>query len=300
MSPRKGEKKDAFHVIHKVPSGDSLYVRAKHVQLVDKDPEAAIVLFWKAINAGDRVDSALKDMAVVMKQQDRAEEAIEAIKSFRDRCSKQAQESLDNVLIDLYKKCGRIDEQIELLKQKLRMIYLGEAFNGKPTKTARSHGKKFQVSIKQETSRILGNLGWAYMQQTNYVAAEVVYTKAQLIDPDANKACNLSLCLMKQGQYDEARSILEDVLQGRLCGSDDSKSRNRAEELLQQLELEAQRSAPLLDTTLGRRVEELLQELESDGYVQGLDKLMNKWGPSRARRLPIFEEISPYRDQLAC
>jgi hypothetical protein len=42
-------------------------------------------------------------MAVVMKQQDRAEEAIEAIKAFRDRCSKQAQESLDNVLIDLYK-----------------------------------------------------------------------------------------------------------------------------------------------------------------------------------------------------
>lgn len=73
------------------------------MQLVQKDPEAAIVLFWKAINAGDRVDSALKDMAIVMKQQDRAEEAIEAIMSFRDRCSKQAQESLDNVLIDLYK-----------------------------------------------------------------------------------------------------------------------------------------------------------------------------------------------------
>lgn len=73
------------------------------LQLVQKDPEAAIVLFWKAINAGDRVDSALKDMAVVMKQLDRSEEAIEAIKSFRRFCSKQAQESLDNVLIDLYK-----------------------------------------------------------------------------------------------------------------------------------------------------------------------------------------------------
>lgn len=73
------------------------------MQLVEKDPESAIVYFWKAINVGDRVDSALKDMAVVMKQQDRAEEAIEAINSFRDRCSKQAQESLDNVLIDLYK-----------------------------------------------------------------------------------------------------------------------------------------------------------------------------------------------------
>lgn len=73
------------------------------VQLVEKDPAAAIVLFWKAINAGDKVDSALKDMAVVMKQLNRTEEAIEAIKSFRCLCSKQAQEPLDNVLIDLYK-----------------------------------------------------------------------------------------------------------------------------------------------------------------------------------------------------
>ena len=70
---------------------------------MDKDPEKAIPLFWAAINAGDRVDSALKDMAIVMKQQNRAEEAIEAIKSLRHRCSDQAQESLDNILLDLYK-----------------------------------------------------------------------------------------------------------------------------------------------------------------------------------------------------
>lgn len=68
-----------------------------------KDPDKAIPLFWAAINAGDRVDSALKDMAIVMKQQNRAEEAIEAIKSLRNRCSDQAQESLDNILLDLYK-----------------------------------------------------------------------------------------------------------------------------------------------------------------------------------------------------
>lgn len=52
-------------------------------------------------------------------------------------------------------KCGKIDEQIEMLKRKLRLIYQGEVFRGKPTKTARSHGKKFQVSVKQETSRLL-------------------------------------------------------------------------------------------------------------------------------------------------
>ncbi|CDY42546.1 BnaC08g10570D [Brassica napus] len=46
-------------------------------------------------------------MAMVMKQQDRAEETIEAIKSLRIWCSDQAQESLDNILLDLYKRCGR-------------------------------------------------------------------------------------------------------------------------------------------------------------------------------------------------
>ncbi|CAN4090938.1 unnamed protein product [Withania somnifera] len=278
-----------YHVIHKLPPGDSPYVRAKYAQLVEKDAEAAIVLFWKAINAGDRVDSALKDMAVVMKKQDRGEEAIEAIKSFRDRCSKQAQESLDNVLIDLYKKCGKLEEQIELLKQKLQMIYLGAVFNGKPTKTARSHGRKFQVTIKQETSRVLGNLGWAYMQQTNYAAAEIVYRKAQQIDPDVNKAFNLCTCLLKQARYSEARSVLEDVLQGKISGSDDPKSKSRAEELLKELE-------PF--GSFGYTSPSQLN-LE-DAFLDGLDQLINQYAPFRSRRLPIFEEISPCRDQLAC
>eukprot|EP01018_Ginkgo_biloba_P018091 Gb_16047 [translate_table: standard] len=39
-----------------------------------------IALFWAAINVGDRVDSALKDMAIVMKQQDHPQDAIKAIK----------------------------------------------------------------------------------------------------------------------------------------------------------------------------------------------------------------------------
>ncbi|KAJ8549192.1 hypothetical protein K7X08_032899 [Anisodus acutangulus] len=125
--------------------------------LVEKDPERAIPLFWAAINAGDRVDSALKDMAIVMKQTNRAEEVIEAIKSLRSRCSDQAQEALDNILLDLYKRCGRLDDQTNLLRHKLYLIQHGLAFNGKRTKTARSQGKKFQVSLEQEATRLLVN-----------------------------------------------------------------------------------------------------------------------------------------------
>ncbi|KAL0926781.1 hypothetical protein M5K25_003031 [Dendrobium thyrsiflorum] len=282
-----GDKKELFHVIHKVPAGDSPYVRAKHLQLVEKDHDSAIVWFWKAINCGDRMDSALKDMAVIMKQQGRAEEAIEAIRSFRHLCSKQAQESLDNLLIDLYKKCGMFEDQIELLKQKLRMIYLGEAFNGKTTKTARSHGKKFQVSIKQETARVLANLGWAYMQQNCFDAAELVYRKAQTIQPDANKACNLGVCLIRQGNFHDARTVLSDVVNHRFLDGEESKAVSRAIELLR--EIESQPSISPMD--IGLNIE---------AAIERLDHVLNDWSPLRSKRLPIFEEISTYRDQMAC
>eukprot|EP00250_Pteridium_aquilinum_P033333 c5469_g1_i1 orf=71-1114(+) len=223
----------------KIPVGDGPYVHAKQVQLVERDPERAIALFWAAINAGDRVDSALKDMAVVMKQQNRGEEAIQAILSFRHLCSTLAQESLDNVLLDLYKKCGRLDDQIELLKHKLSLIHKGMVFNGKRTKTARSQGRKFQISVRQEATRLLGNLGWAYMQLCNYVAAESVYRKALTIDADNNKLCNLGVCLLKQCKYEEARVVLEGVTpvspDGRLKSGSHLKSYERSRALLQEL-----------------------------------------------------------------
>ncbi|KAL0343085.1 UNVERIFIED_CONTAM: protein POLLENLESS 3-LIKE 2 [Sesamum angustifolium] len=235
-------RSDTFHVTHKVPVGDTPYVRAKNVQLVDKDPERAIPLFWAAINAGDRVDSALKDMAIVMKQQNRAEEAIEAIKSLRSRCSDQAQESLDNILLDLYKRCGRLDDQIALLRHKLYLIQQGMAFNGKRTKTARSQGKKFQVSVEQEATRLLGNLGWALMQQNNYIEAEEAYRRALLLAPDNNKMCNLGICLMKQGRIGEAKETLRRVKPAVADGprgvDSHLKAYERAQQMLRDLESE--------------------------------------------------------------
>ncbi|ONL94043.1 Pollenless3 [Zea mays] len=174
-------------------------------------------------------------MAVVMKQRGYLAEAIDAIRSLRHLCPKQSQEPLDNILLDLYKASGRTKEEIELLKQKLRKIYLGEAFHGRTTKRARSHGRKIHVSVKQETSRVLGNLAWAYMQQRNFMAAEVVYRKAQMIDPDANKACNLALCLIEQARLADAELVLADVLAGRYLQArdqQDGKIVRKVEELL--------------------------------------------------------------------
>lgn len=120
------------------------------------------------------------------------------------------------------------------------------------------------------------------------MAAEVVYRKAQMIDPDTNKALNLCHCLIKQARYNEANSVLQDVLQYRLPGSDDLKSRNRAEELLLILD-SMQPSNPILSNL----------DFEDD-FVQVLERVINEWAPARSKRLPIFEEISQFRDQLAC
>ncbi|KAK4262050.1 hypothetical protein QN277_027661 [Acacia crassicarpa] len=252
-------RSESFHVTHKVPIGDTPYVRAKNVQLVDKDPERAIPLFWAAINAGDRVDSALKDMAIVMKQQNRAEEAIEAIKSLRSKCSDQAQESLDNILLDLYKRCGRLDDQIILLKHKLYLIQQGLAFNGKRTKTARSQGKKFQVSVEQEATRLLGNLAWALMQQNNYIEAEDAYRRALSIAPDNNKMCNLGICLMKQGRISEAKETLSRVKPAVADGPRGSDSHLKAYE----------------------RAQQMLKDLQSE--------MMNKGGVDRVEQSRLFE-----------
>ncbi|CBI31048.3 unnamed protein product, partial [Vitis vinifera] len=232
-------KDDLFHVVHKVPAGDSPYVRAKQVQLIDKDPNRAISLFWAAINSGDRVDSALKDMAVVMKQLNRSDEAIEAIKSFRHLCPQESQESLDNVLVELYKRSGRLDEQIEMLQYKLKNIDEGSAFGGKRTKIARSQGKKIQISIEQEKSRLLGNLAWAYLQQGNYKTAGELYKQALALDPDRNKECNLAICLMYMNKIKEAKAMLYAIQVSSQNGRmDDSyvKSFERASQVLTELE----------------------------------------------------------------
>ncbi|KAG0522362.1 hypothetical protein BDA96_07G030500 [Sorghum bicolor] len=220
------------------PSLDSPYVRAKQAQIVEKDPNKAVPLFWAAINSGDRTESALKDMANVLKQANRAEEAIEAIRSFRDRCPYEAQESLDNILLDLYKKCGRTDEQIEMLTIKLRIVDEELASGRWKTKMSKSHGRVVYLSLRDEKARLLGNLAWAYMQSENYEEAEMLYRQALAIEADYNKECNLAICLMKTGKLAEAKYLIQAIPYN--CDDESHvKSLSRATEMLRELELQS-------------------------------------------------------------
>lgn len=137
-----------------------------------------------------------------------------------------------------------------------------------------------------------GNLGWAYLLQNNYALAELVYCKAQMIEPDANKACNLGLCLIRQGRFKEARHVLEDVIQSRLPASDDRKIINKAQELIREIPLQ-----PATPTSTS--ASETNFDVE-DEILQRIDSMLDLSAPARSRRLPIFEEISSFRDQISC
>ena len=74
----------------------------------------------------------------------------------------------------------------------------------------------------------VGEHGLGLHAKTNYMMAEVLFMKAQMIIPDASQACNLVACLIEKGHCEEAHSILEDVLQNEILGS---KEINQEKEL---------------------------------------------------------------------
>nr|XP_043608321.1 protein SULFUR DEFICIENCY-INDUCED 1-like [Erigeron canadensis] len=244
---------NSFRFIHKVPAGDSPYGRAKHVQLVDKNPSKAVAMFWAAINLGDRVDSALKDMATAMKQLNRSEEAIEAIKSFRHLCPLEAQESLDNIMLELYKRSGRLDEQIHLLESRIKQIEDSAMHNVNRTRIARSQGKRIQMTMGQEYSRLLGNLAWAYLQLDKYKLAEEIYRKALSLEPDKNKQCNLAICLMYTDRMIEGKFLLNNV-------KDSNRSRDVYESYAKSYE----------------RAIQVMHELESCSFVTSFSMFLSR------------------------
>lgn len=87
-----------------------------------------------------------------------------------------------------------------------------------------------------------GNLGWALMQQSNYIEAEDAYRRALLIAPDNNKMCNLGICLMKQGRISEAKGTLRQVKPAVADGprgvDSHLKAYERAQQMLRDLESE--------------------------------------------------------------
>ncbi|KAG0460938.1 hypothetical protein HPP92_020897 [Vanilla planifolia] len=151
-------------------------------------------LVLKAINNGDRIDSALKDMGLGNEAEKSDEDAIELIKSFRHLCS-STQESLDNVLIDLYNVPST-------RKQPLCLYCLCLQADPKPTPQKCVGGEDRLLCLRR--SQVESTWRRVFNGMDGLYAARNYKT--------SNKAYNLGfLGLIKQGRF-EAWHVLHDVL----------------------------------------------------------------------------------------
>ena len=62
----KFPKRHNTHAKYPIPRGNSYYAEAKRAEYIEKDLEKAASLYLKEIEFGERKESAVKDLAVVM------------------------------------------------------------------------------------------------------------------------------------------------------------------------------------------------------------------------------------------
>ncbi len=101
-----------------LPTGRGPYARAKRAQLVDLDLDKAERLLSQAIRKQDKPESAIKDLASLLHQQVRTDEAIALLEKNAARA--EAGNPYDNMLANLYQHAGRHDDAIRVLNRLVR------------------------------------------------------------------------------------------------------------------------------------------------------------------------------------
>ena len=171
-----------------VPRGSNPYARAKRVQLVEKDLERAAQLLREAIKQGDNAESAVKDLAALLVQLGRSDEAIQVLERNRGRISNQ--QSVDNMLIGFYQNAGQHDKALALLERKLE-----------------------QATTESKKAQILWQIAIGYLKKGDYGLAEQTFREVLRTQPDNRTAQrNIALCLFKQERYKEAQQMLNHIL----------------------------------------------------------------------------------------
>lgn len=178
------EKWKGYARIAVLPRGSTPYARAKRLQMIEKDYEEAINLFYEAIRLHDNTESAVKDLATVLMQLGHAKEAVLVLEEHRHTVTDQ--QPIDNLLINAYQKAGNYASAIALLQKNLNVAM---------PRSKQAH-LKWQIAI-------------CYLRQEDYIEAEDWFH--QVIDlglPNKAAQRNLAFCLIKLQRYEEAEQLL--------------------------------------------------------------------------------------------
>jgi len=190
-----------YVLISGLPKGNNPYDRAKRAQLAEKNLKKAADLFLEAIEQDDKTESAIKDLAALYDQQSQTKKSVELLLKYKNKISNQ--QSVDNMLINLYFKIAEYDQAISLLRHKL----------------LRDDSQKINVLLQ---------IGSAYLRQGSYDKAKNEFNSVINSQPSNIPAQrNIAICLFKLEQYDEAKKQLQRIL----AKADDVHSSQLLEEI---------------------------------------------------------------------
>ncbi len=170
------------------PSGSNPFAQGKRALLIEKDSEKAARLLRQAIDEHDSVENAIKELALLLGRTERGEEAIALLEQNRRRMSNQ--QSVDNLLIDVYQRSGQYNEALGLLEKSIA-----------------------RATTRERKAHIYWQMANCYLQQEDYVQAERYFRMVMELGLDRRAARkNVALCLIKQQKYDEAERLLNEIL----------------------------------------------------------------------------------------
>ncbi|WP_112275370.1 ATP-binding protein [Lentzea terrae] len=111
--------KSAFKQNSALRRSDGYYQQAKRLELTEKNFAGAKLAYREAIRRGERVESAVKDLAWLTKRTEDAQAALDIItKEFAGLVSKG--DALDNILIDFLVGTGEFEEALVVLERQFR------------------------------------------------------------------------------------------------------------------------------------------------------------------------------------
>jgi len=129
-----------------VPKGDSPYALAKRAEYIEKNLEKAKDLYKKAISQGDRRESAVKDLASVLHQEGRTQEACQILSQYSHLFPDQ--NKLRNLLANLKKQ---VSPTGNCLNKNLRIWPLSHKDTSSTVKKLFKNGSRIlDVEIKQD------------------------------------------------------------------------------------------------------------------------------------------------------
>lgn len=192
------------------------YAQAKHAQLTLKDLETARKLMVAEIESnGECAQSALKDLVCILKQMGLQAEATTTIMRYRNAWidDDRMQESLDNMLLDLYKHSRNLEGQVAVTGQLIAYSQkaLAEGRTGWMIRTA---GCKNTVSVHRRLSTLYRLRGQAQMQSGLWHEAEqsllksLEHERLHVKEEDLSVNIDRAACLIATGHLVEAQDLL--------------------------------------------------------------------------------------------